>query len=101
MTAYSIDVPAPDDDVSLNPLTDTLTINFKEKCKFCSPDSAATYFSPALPNGVNEINTSWTGTPQKAGANTVTNHHSVAHDAGCDSKKRSSTRTIQIGSGTP
>jgi hypothetical protein len=101
MTDYTIDVPAPDDDVELNPLTDTLTINFTEKCKFCSPTGAAGYFSPALPNGVNDKGTSWKGTPQTAGADQTISHHSVAHDKDCDSKKRAANRTIQIGSGKP
>jgi len=101
MTDYTIDVPAPDDNVDLNPLTDTLTINFTEKCKFCSPADAAGYFSPALPNGVNDEGTSWTGTPQTTGAGKTVSHHSVDHDKECGSKKRAANRTIQIGSGKP
>jgi hypothetical protein len=101
MTDYSIDVPEGDEDVDLIPLEDTLTINFTKKCKFCSPTDAATYFSPALPNGVNDEGTSWTGTPQTAGANKTVSHHSVEHNEDCASKKRAANRTIQIGSGTP
>jgi hypothetical protein len=100
MTDYIITVPNGDENVEMT-LTDTLTINFTEKCKFCSPTDAATYFSPALPNGVNDGGTTWKGTPQAAGDNTKTSHHSVKHDENCDSKKRAANRTIQIGSGTP
>ncbi len=48
-TTYKINVPNSDD-VSLD-VTDTLEITFTDARRFCSPDTAATYFSPALPNG--------------------------------------------------
>jgi len=96
MTAYTIDVPG-DEDVELD-VNDTLTIDFVEDCRFCSPDSASTYFSPALPNGDHTKDTSWTGTAQTAGDDKTVEHHSVAKAADCESsRKRSPTRSIQIG----
>jgi len=99
MSDQTIDVPG-DEDARLD-VGDKLTINFVADCRFCSPDSASTYFKPALPNGDHDKDTSWTGTAQQAGEDTSTNHHSVDKGTECSSRLRSSTRSIQIGDGMP
>lgn len=101
MAAYSINIPAPDDNISME-VGDTLTITFVEARRFCSPATASTYFSPALPNGPQAKDYVWTGTAQEAGSGQTINHHAVGKDVECDSKvKRSGARSIQIGSGKP
>jgi hypothetical protein len=98
MATYDIDVPG-DDDVTLN-VGDTLNISFVQDCRFCSPESASTYFDPALPNGDHNKDTSWSGVAQSAGDDQSVNHHSVGKAVDCASRvKRSPTRTIQIGDG--
>jgi hypothetical protein len=100
MATYSINVPGSDNVEMV--VGDTLEITFTEACRFCSPADAATYFSPSLPDGKQEKDAAWSGVAQSAGSGQTVNHHSVGHDAKCDSHvKRSATRSIQIGSGKP
>jgi hypothetical protein len=99
-TTYKITVP-DSEDVEMD-VGDTLEITFTEARRFCSPATAATYFSPALPDGKQNNGTVWSGIAQSAGADQTFNHHAVAHDAECGSdRKRSPPRSVQIGSGTP
>lgn len=95
MASYTIDVPGSGN-VSLN-VGDSLTIDFKENCKFCVSSNNAGNFSPALPTGqVYSNGGSWTGTAQTAG--TVSFSH-VAKDGTCGSAKITDTgsRTITVG----
>lgn len=99
-TTYSMDVPGSDDVAMV--VGDTLEITFTEACRFCSPADAATYFSPSLPDGKQAKDAVWSGVAQSTASGKTVNHHSVGHDVKCDSNvKRSATRSIQIGSGTP
>jgi hypothetical protein len=100
MATYQINVPESED-VKMK-VGDTLEITFTEACRFCSPADAATYFSPALPDGKQKEDDVWSGVAQSAALDQTFDHHSVAHDATCDSKKkRSATHSVQIGSGKP
>jgi hypothetical protein len=97
-TTYKINVP-DSDDVSLD-VKDTLEITFTDARRFCSPDTAATYFSPALPNGKQAKDYVWSGVAQSEGEGQTIQHHAVGHDVQCDSNvKRSATHSIQINSG--
>jgi hypothetical protein len=99
-TTYYINVPGSDDVDMI--VGDTLDITFVEACRFCSPDDASTYFSPALPNGKHAKDDTWSGIAQTAGSDKTVDHHSVGEAVECSSsRKRSGTRSIQIGSGTP
>jgi hypothetical protein len=100
MATYQINVPESEDVEMV--VGDTLEITFTEACRFCSPADAATYFSPSLPDGKQEKDDVWSGVAQSAGSDQTVNHHSVGHEAKCDSNvKRSATHSIQIGSGKP
>jgi hypothetical protein len=93
----SIDVPGSGNVTVI--LNQSLTINFKQECKFCVDSNSGATFNPALPTGQVYSNGGvWTGTATAVG--TVTFDH-VAKDGTCGGARIKDTggRTITV-SGT-
>jgi hypothetical protein len=95
----SIDVPGSGN-VSVI-VNQSLTINFKQECKFCVDSNSGATFNPALPTGqVYSNGGAWTGTATAAG--TVEFSH-VGKDGNCGSARITDTggRTITVTGSMP